>query len=486
MEARMLLEKRSLEAARELLGKAIELDPLEPEAFTLLALVYEGMGYPEKQAAAEKRVRQLEHMNLNDKPPAAAERYAALLTAKREPETCLVVGKWRFGPLAPVPGGHSSRRVATSTDGTAFVKVYEVGEAGAEHELGLLRHLTEAGCASAPAILEEGSLPTGERYAVLSCARADRGGFGLPEVLLALLEQQALGVYPGRIGLPQIRYDSLSGICQFSSYDTAVELDEPTRGLCAKAYLDWCVDREQERCAREGGVPFIVPASQSPEWIWKGERLNLLATQAFRNQRLGDIPEPSVQSIHLDKVTFTGSRPWTVQAEFLDKITFTAGERVLDLGCGLGAGSQYLARRGCVVTGVDVEERMLPGTRLAANLAGLRIDFRCHDLDYEDLDGQWDTVLLLSVLHHFSYLEEAAGRLERKGARRLIMEAAPREQGYKWFGRWYQKSGGWILEDVDALGLWLKNLFPGYGLMEDLGPTEHGRHLLVFEREAVS
>lgn len=484
MEARMLLEKRSLEAARELLGKAIELDPLEPEAFTLLALVYEGMGYPEKQAAAEKRARQLEHMALNDKPPAAAERYAALLAAKREPEACLTIGKWRFGPLAPVPGGHSSRRVATSTDGAAFVKVYEAGEAGAEHELGNLRRLTEAGCQSAPALLGEGTLATGERYAVLSYTRADRGGFGLPEILLALLEQQALGVYPGRIGLPQIRYDSLTGLCRFSSYSTAVELDEPTRALGARAYLDWCVVRERERCGREGGVPFIVPATQSPEWIWKDERLNLMATQAFRHQRLGDVPEPSVQTIDLSRVLLAGSRPWTLQAEVLDRVAFAAGERVLDLGCGLGAGCQYLARRGCAVTGVDVEDRMLDGAKLLANLAGVKVDFRCHDLDYEELPGEWETVLLLAVLHHFFHPEKAAERLAWTGARRLIIEAAPREQGYKWFGRWYQKSGGWTFEDVDPPGLWLKDLFSGYSLMEDLGPTEHGRHMLVFERQA--
>jgi len=61
------------------------------------------------------------------------------------------------------------------------------------------------------------------------------------------------------------------------------------------------------------------------------------------------------------------------------------GLRVLDLGCGEGAYSRELARRGATVTGVDGSARLIDVARQRAAEAGLSVDCRC--LNASALDG---------------------------------------------------------------------------------------------------
>src|SRR3954464_6343343 len=62
-----------------------------------------------------------------------------------------------------------------------------------------------------------------------------------------------------------------------------------------------------------------------------------------------------------------------------------AGRRVLDLGCGEGAYSRELARRGARVTGVDGSGKLIEVARQRAASAGLDVDHRC--LNASALDG---------------------------------------------------------------------------------------------------
>ena len=62
-----------------------------------------------------------------------------------------------------------------------------------------------------------------------------------------------------------------------------------------------------------------------------------------------------------------------------------AGRRVLDLGCGEGAYSRELARRGARVTGVDGSGRLIEIARQRAGAASLDIEYQC--LNASALDG---------------------------------------------------------------------------------------------------
>ncbi|NDC64287.1 MAG: methyltransferase domain-containing protein [Planctomycetia bacterium] len=60
-----------------------------------------------------------------------------------------------------------------------------------------------------------------------------------------------------------------------------------------------------------------------------------------------------------------------------------AGERVLDVGCGMGGSSILLARKpGCLVTGVTISGVQRPWAQASAAVAGVRrsVAFRCADV----------------------------------------------------------------------------------------------------------
>lgn len=68
--------------------------------------------------------------------------------------------------------------------------------------------------------------------------------------------------------------------------------------------------------------------------------------------------------------------------------------RALDLGCGEGADSVWLAERGWNVVAVDISETALQRARSAAEAHGVlgRIDFQQHDLSETFPDGDFDLV----------------------------------------------------------------------------------------------
>lgn len=74
------------------------------------------------------------------------------------------------------------------------------------------------------------------------------------------------------------------------------------------------------------------------------------------------------------------------------------GAAVLDLGCGSGVFSHYLARRGLRVTGADLSPKLIElGRRLYPN-----VTFAVEDAEHLSFaDGTFDCVFLGGVIHHF-------------------------------------------------------------------------------------
>ncbi|MBL8164568.1 MAG: methyltransferase domain-containing protein, partial [Anaerolineae bacterium] len=64
------------------------------------------------------------------------------------------------------------------------------------------------------------------------------------------------------------------------------------------------------------------------------------------------------------------------EAEFLfEHLRLAAGMRVLDVGCGTGRHAIALAKRGCLVTGVDISSGMLAEAARTAEAAGVKIEW---------------------------------------------------------------------------------------------------------------
>lgn len=102
------------------------------------------------------------------------------------------------------------------------------------------------------------------------------------------------------------------------------------------------------------------------------------------------------------------------------------GQRVLEVGCGMGRYTLILAARSMTVEGLDLSPVLLE--RLQESAAG-RYDIPLHCADLaappETLLGAFDVVLGFFVLHHLHQLQpclEAAVRLARPGGMLVFLE----------------------------------------------------------------
>ena len=90
---------------------------------------------------------------------------------------------------------------------------------------------------------------------------------------------------------------------------------------------------------------------------------------------------------------------WSAVVEIMNQHEF--GPRVLDLGCGPGWTSIFLAGRGCDVTGVDIAPDMIGIARENAKRLGMAINFQVGDIEKPLIfDQPFDGILIFDALHH--------------------------------------------------------------------------------------
>lgn len=83
---------------------------------------------------------------------------------------------------------------------------------------------------------------------------------------------------------------------------------------------------------------------------------------------------------------------------FLAHYPIAAGTKVLEVGCGTGRTSCYLAKEGAEVTGLDVRPKMLEKAKTRADREGVRIDWMEGDIHRLPFDSEtFDVVFAESV-----------------------------------------------------------------------------------------
>lgn len=97
------------------------------------------------------------------------------------------------------------------------------------------------------------------------------------------------------------------------------------------------------------------------------------------------------------------------------------GRRILDLGCGTGAAMTWLAKRGYIVTGLDLSTQMLNVAQeriAAASLNQVSAQLRQQDIRQIDVQGEYDLVLAFNVLNELDSLRDLEAVLT--GAHRVL------------------------------------------------------------------
>ncbi len=91
-------------------------------------------------------------------------------------------------------------------------------------------------------------------------------------------------------------------------------------------------------------------------------------------------------------------------------LALPAGAKILDVGCGSGWLSEYFARLGYQVKGIDISPDLIAMSqdRVARVPFGvdhetpLRCDFAVHDIELAPLDEKFDAIICYDSLHHFA------------------------------------------------------------------------------------
>ncbi len=122
----------------------------------------------------------------------------------------------------------------------------------------------------------------------------------------------------------------------------------------------------------------------------------------------------------------------------IEKAAIRQGSRVLDVGCGIGGSSIYLAKNlDALVTGITISPIQADMARAFAKQDGVSVDIRVMDAENMDLPGLFDVIWSIEALSHLNDQERFfanAAKLLEKGGKFAIID-------------WFKKDG--LTEDQE-------------------------------------
>lgn len=102
---------------------------------------------------------------------------------------------------------------------------------------------------------------------------------------------------------------------------------------------------------------------------------------------------------YLSEECLLGERPSRLLAEWIDELKrLCPGRRALDIACGEGRNSIFLARHGFAITGLDISPVGLDKARRWARQEGLTVDFRLVDLEGYRISETYDLIINFNFL----------------------------------------------------------------------------------------
>ncbi len=153
------------------------------------------------------------------------------------------------------------------------------------------------------------------------------------------------------------------------------------------------------------GIDYKRAAIEYPRKL-DAERSHYLKTKPFYN--LANKP-PKHQGEGMDAETH---RHFCDFANMAVALSLPAGRKILDVGCGSGWLSEYFARLGYDVTGIDISDDLISTARERVESIAYDVDhetplrcrFLAHDIDNAPLSGEkFDAIICYDSLHHFEH-----------------------------------------------------------------------------------
>jgi SAM-dependent methyltransferase len=199
------------------------------------------------------------------------------------------------------------------------------------------------------------------------------------------------------------------------------------------------------------------------EWFDDEDFWNQYASVMFDDTHWAEVPVVADGVTALARLDLYGEEARARAAG----LTAAEGPRVLDLCCGFGRISLELARRGFLVTGVDITGSYLECAREDAAHENLDVEFIREDIRVFKRPGAFDAALSLYI--SFGYFEDSGDDLlAAKNARdslkpggAFIIETLGKEIAVRDFvkAEWFERSGLTVLTEYAPVDSWtrLKN-----------------------------
>jgi len=351
-------------------------------------------------------------------------------------------------------------------------------------EIEIIKHLNDSVCVSCPKLVSEGKLKTGERYFIQERFN-NRRGFNAADMMFSILEQKSFGVCQGDFKRDNFIFDNDS-VCHIIDYDQAI-YDQRFINMNNLEYLEYFnrtfVDRWKKLGLNFADIYSFGGFDKEEVFgLFKNNSFNLAETSIFQEQITTNTQSGIYHSLNTDKVYIDGARNLDSRVAALDTIEFQKGEKVLDVGCNMGLLGHYLHDRGCKVTGVDMDYKIVIGAKMVANILNKDIQFKYLDLDTEKIEEDYDTICLFSVIHHVANFQQVTENISQK-CNRIILECRLHEEGAKPVnGRWV-RSSGWKFNCSHELIQYLESAFKGFKFQKYHGSVDRQRDIMTFVKE---
>jgi glycosyltransferase involved in cell wall biosynthesis len=150
----------------------------------------------------------------------------------------------------------------------------------------------------------------------------------------------------------------------------------------------------------------------------------------------------------------------------------------------MGLLSHYLYDRGCRITGVDMDPKIVIGAKMAANILGKDISFEHLDVDNGPITENYDTICLFSVIHHVKNFSRVTENIAQKCSR-IILECGLKEHGSKPVGGEWTKTSGWEFASLEQLTDYLEKVFTGFKFRNYYGSVDRNRHIIALVKQPI-